>query len=184
MFIEIIIPAVQFEQLNLNRYALEKELDHRLSEIDSGEVTGGGIGLGKVNFDVEVEDTKRVIALEVIRHFFTENKLTFILNGNKRNLYPTLEYLFKAYYHQNWAALHPDIQGNLKYTAPVDEYKSKNPQARILATIDELQLVLSQDLSEEQLKELTKKLGSFYYPPGDKMRYREWLENILAILSK
>ncbi len=60
-FFEIVFRLKDFEFSG--RDEVEDPLDEALQHAGLGEVTGGGVGMGRTNIDVEVTDAKRGLAL-------------------------------------------------------------------------------------------------------------------------
>lgn len=100
-------------------------------------------------------------------------------------LYPKLKYLFSAYFHQDWKLTY-DWQGEKSsFQAVVRDFKNSNPKETVIEAIQELEKLLKQDLSEDELSEiLSVQLGSEIYVPGLGLTYREWLKVILTTLKE
>jgi hypothetical protein len=69
VFLEIIFNAEDFASSPIEgRHEIEDLLERHLSDLDLGEVTGGGAGSGYVIIDVEIDDEQKLDdALSVIR---------------------------------------------------------------------------------------------------------------------
>lgn len=76
-----------------DRHEMEDRLDDALHHARLGEVTGGGIGLGSANIDVEVTDPQRGLALirEVLRSFAIAPSATIRQSGSPSIDHPVYE---------------------------------------------------------------------------------------------
>lgn|SRR5262244_680863 len=74
VFLEIIFNAADFAASGIEgRDEIEDLLEERLSDLDLGEVTGGGAGSGSVIVDVEIDDEQKLDeALSVISRALRE----------------------------------------------------------------------------------------------------------------
>jgi HD superfamily phosphohydrolase YqeK len=100
-------------------------------------------------------------------------------------LYPKLKYFFSAYFHQDWKVVY-DWQGEKpSFQAVVHDFKNSNPKETVVKVIQELEQLLKQDLTEDDLSEiLSNQLGSEIYVSGLGLTYREWLKVILTVLKE
>lgn len=97
--------------------------------------------------------------------------------------YPRLAYLMRAYFHQNWAAGYRRAGAAPTYqqlVADVRDGERAGVVAGILADLDD---VLAQDFSEDDLRELSRRLGSQFSPTGTGTTYRAWLTDVRTILA-
>ena len=85
-----------------------------------------------------------------------------------------LELLLGAYLHEDWADDYPDLWH------AVDDFTEGEPQAapHFRADVDQL---LSERQSEQELQQTLRALGISYYPPGGGWEsYRAWLLAVAA----
>lgn len=90
---------------------------------------------------------------------------------------PPLEYLARAYFHQDWADDAPDALG------VIDLFSQENPRADVLAARDSAAELLAADLSDDELAARFESLGFNYVPQLDGMTEREWLQAVVDRLS-
>lgn len=65
------------------------------------------------------------------------------------------------------------------------KYKAEDPPATVAQTTQELEEFMTLSLPDKELEEVVAyEMGSAYYPPGSGQTYRQWLEEVLAILKK
>jgi hypothetical protein len=87
--------------------------------------------------------------------------------------YPALLALIEAYFHQDWA-----IEGR-GTDEIVDVYLRENETGTALAAADEIDRLLSAQMTEADLRDvLLEQLGSGYDPYGEEISMREWLAHI------
>jgi CdiI immunity protein len=87
--------------------------------------------------------------------------------------------LLACYFHQDWSDEYET--DTLAITAII----SLEPQSQIIAAISELDLILSKNLSEKELKTLTiDKLGCYFNPSVKKQTYQEWLTEVKQTFQK
>jgi hypothetical protein len=85
-----------------------------------------------------------------------------------------LELLLGAYLHEDWADDYPDLWH------AVDDFTDGEPQAARHLRAD-VEQVLSQCQSEQELQHALRQHGIVYYPPGDGWdSYRTWLLAVAA----
>lgn len=84
---------------------------------------------------------------------------------------PALEHLMGAYFHQDWFSEHRDEWENLNDFVDGE-------QALVRRLPGEIELVLSEFSSDEQIKDFLLELGSCYTTRNDPGGYREWLWEI------
>lgn len=99
--------------------------------------------------------------------------------------YPDLMRLFGAYFHPDWKDSYwwdqePD------YRLVVRTYKRGMPEEKVKRAATQLRelIEVTRDLDEEELGELTWRLGSWLNPRGLGMKRREWLAEVLGILEE
>jgi hypothetical protein len=81
--------------------------------------------------------------------------------------------LLQAYLHQDWAEDYSSAWDGLQ--AFLDEEGS----AAATGLVEDIRLVMAEQPSEDQLRELViGELGSGYYPPGDGMGFGAWLAEV------
>lgn len=87
--------------------------------------------------------------------------------------YPALEYLFSAYFHQDWASEHAD-------SGAVMTTFCRNETAEQVADVrHELQKLLAESHDEDELKALLHgPLQSAWAPGQDGPGYRQWLQQL------
>lgn len=92
--------------------------------------------------------------------------------------YPTLENLFAAYFHQDWAMEHatPD--------AVVDHYRRSEAPAQVAAARSDLERLLSRGYDEPALGRAVRDLGSEYDPTREGGTWQAWLERIGERLAR
>ncbi|MCD9032256.1 hypothetical protein LDO32_11025 [Luteimonas sp. Y-2-2-4F] len=91
--------------------------------------------------------------------------------------YPTLENLFAAYFHQDWAAEHATAD------AVIDYYRGAESADQVEAAREELDRLLAQDYDEHALAQLARGLGSEYDPTREGRSWRDWLESLRQRLT-
>jgi len=88
-----------------------------------------------------------------------------------------LEYFFKSYLHEDWEVDHDDVG------AVIADFAASDPH-QVPGAHDEAAELLSRDLDEGELEAELKAIGlDSYYPPGDDMTYRGFLEVLAERLS-
>ena len=86
------------------------------------------------------------------------------------------EYLVKGYFHQDW-----QIEGE-NARAVLDFFASSDPHM-VAGARDAAADMLARNLAEQELEAELEAAGLDYYPPGDGMTYREWLELVVERLT-
>jgi hypothetical protein len=97
--------------------------------------------------------------------------------------YPRLAYLLQAYFHQNWAAEYRREGQTPTYRRVVADVRDREPPGVVAGIIADLDDVIARDLAEEDLRALSRRLGSQFSPPGAGTTYAAWLRDIRAVLA-
>ena len=64
----------------------------------------------------------------------------------------------------------------------IDDAFERNSLPALKQVRTELEVLLKEPYSEKELRKIiTRELSANYYPPGDNLSYREWLNKILAL---
>lgn len=79
---------------------------------------------------------------------------------------------FGGYLHEDWPVEYPGAW------AAVQAYVSETTLESRAAAKEELSTLLYNSDSEEQLRAAVERVLLSYYPPGDGMTYRAWLEKV------
>jgi hypothetical protein len=98
--------------------------------------------------------------------------------------FPELFQFFGGYFYQGWAADYSWEAERPHFAPVVRHFKAVNPPASVARVRNELEDLLALGLSEEELKNALAELGSNFYPPGEQMTHRAWLEAILDVLRE
>lgn len=107
-----------------------------------------------------------------------------MITEDYRKKYYSLQQFLACYFHQDWQeeydwnGMQPDTE------KVVQHYKVENGEDIIGKTIIELQDLLSEKLSEQELRKILMELGNNHYAPATHKTYRKWLEKILEILKE
>ncbi|HEX8092580.1 contact-dependent growth inhibition system immunity protein [Jatrophihabitans sp.] len=89
-----------------------------------------------------------------------------------------LELLLGAYLHEDWAEDYPDLWH------AVDDFTDGEPQSAPHFRAD-VEQVLGQGQSEQEIQQSLRQLGIVYYPLGDGWdSYRAWLLAVAAHVEK
>ncbi|HEY0167231.1 MAG TPA: contact-dependent growth inhibition system immunity protein [Jatrophihabitans sp.] len=89
-----------------------------------------------------------------------------------------LELFLGAYLHEDWADDYPDLWH------AVDDFTDGEPQSAPHFRAD-VEQVLSQCQSEQEIQQRLRQLGIVYYPPGDGWQsHRAWLLAVAAHVDK
>jgi hypothetical protein len=80
--------------------------------------------------------------------------------------------LVGAYLHQDW-----DIDYG-SWSDAVDAYLQEAQPEAISEARRELTALISENPSEERIRDEMDQRGCSYYPPGDGTSYREWLDEL------
>ena len=116
----------------------------------------------------------------------TGKELLQMSDRELRARYPDLMHLFGAYFNQDWKDSYwwdqePD------YRLVVRTYKRDMPEEKVKRAAAQLRelIEVTRDLDEEEeLREITIRLGSCLNPRGLGMERREWLAEVLGILEE
>jgi urease accessory protein UreF len=84
--------------------------------------------------------------------------------------------LFGAYLHQDYDAEYKDAWGAVK------AYRSENSSSFVSRAIAQIDRLLEELKTEEELERASQRLGSAFYPPGTGWTYRDWLTEVARIL--
>ena len=98
--------------------------------------------------------------------------------------FPDLYQFFGGYFYQGWTAGYKWEGTSANFTAVVRHFKAVNPPQMVSRVQNQLQELLSLELSENDLNDALIALGSNFYPPSEKLNSREWLERIAEILRE
>jgi CdiI immunity protein len=96
--------------------------------------------------------------------------------------YADLAFLLQAYFHQNWAATYEHAGTRPSYQRVIVDFRAAEPQ-RVAGVVADLDAVTSQKLPESDLRALSRRLGSQFYPPGIGLTYQAWFEEIRDLLT-
>jgi CdiI immunity protein len=96
--------------------------------------------------------------------------------------YADLAFLLQAYFHQNWAVPYERAGMTPSYQQVVVDFRGAEPQ-RVAGVVADLDAVISQGLPESELRALSRRLGSQFYPPGAGKTYQAWFEEIRDLLT-
>jgi CdiI immunity protein len=89
-----------------------------------------------------------------------------------------LELLMSVYFDEDW-----DLEGKTP-TQLLESFRDDEPEPVVQRAYDQVVELLSQDLDDAELEqELHDRLGLRYYPPGDGLTHREWLEQVARALK-
>jgi hypothetical protein len=89
-----------------------------------------------------------------------------------------LELLFKGYFHQDWT-----LEGETARDV-LQAFRDDEPEPVVQQARDQVLELLSRDLDDHELEEeLHERLGLQYYPPGDGLSHRQWLEQVAEVLK-
>lgn len=94
-----------------------------------------------------------------------------------KTLYPNLDEFFGTYFHQDWR------EDSATALGIVERYLAEWPPEEIREAAQELHRLLAQPLSETELADQMKGLGSFYNPQADGLRYGDWLRKVHQLLA-
>jgi hypothetical protein len=97
--------------------------------------------------------------------------------------YTDLAYLLHAYFHQNWAAPYERAGTTPSYQQVVVDFRAAETPQKVARVVADLDDVIARDLSESELRALSRRLGSQFYPPGVGKTYQAWFEEIRALLA-
>lgn len=86
--------------------------------------------------------------------------------------YKNLEEFLGCYFHQDWAS------DDESASAVVERYLSEWPSDGVLAVVDEIEQLLKETKSEDDLRKAVMKLGCYYEPGADALTYRQWLASV------
>jgi len=87
-----------------------------------------------------------------------------------RDELPCLDKFCSAYFHQDWYRYATDAE------AVIRQYLEEEPRSAVVQAIDEIDRLLSMNLSEEQLRNiLVYDLSCYYDPSFYGISYLEWL---------
>jgi hypothetical protein len=100
-------------------------------------------------------------------------------------VYPKLKYFFSAYFHQDWKSMY-NLEGlKTSYETVVNDFKANNPRETVKQTITEIEFLISQNLLDDELKEIVvDELGANFRPAASGLTYQQWLKSVLDILKK
>lgn len=98
--------------------------------------------------------------------------------------FQALYQFFGGYFYQGWSSDYRWENGKPNFSAVVRHFKAVNPPAAINKVRNELEDLLSNDYEEAELREILSELGNNFYPPSEKLNYRQWLEKILNLLNE
>jgi hypothetical protein len=97
--------------------------------------------------------------------------------------YADLAYLLHAYFHQNWAAPYERAGTTPSYQQVVMDFRAAEAPQKVARVVAELDEVVARGLSESELRALSRRLGSQFYPPGVGKTYQAWFEEIRDLLT-
>jgi hypothetical protein len=98
-------------------------------------------------------------------------------------LYPDLGYLLKGYFHQNWAAISDPTGNPPSYRRVAAKFRAVETHVKVARVVADLNQVIAESLTEPELRALTLRLGSQFYPPGAGVSYQAWLTDLRDILA-
>lgn len=91
--------------------------------------------------------------------------------------YPTLENLFAAYFHQDWAVEHGSADEVIAY------YRRSETPEQVARAGGEAEALLGEGLDEATLGARISALGSEYDPTRDGATWRGWLQRLARALG-
>lgn len=89
-------------------------------------------------------------------------------------MYPSLQHLLGAYFHQDCFDDSPDADAVLR------DYLRDSSIQKIAATLSDVRQLLGQEKDEEALAATLLGLGSFYLPAADGLTSKQWLERLVV----
>lgn len=98
--------------------------------------------------------------------------------------FPELYQFFGGYFYQGWATDYRWEGNSPNFNAVVRHFKAVNPPATVMNVRTELEELLAIELSEEELSQALKHLGSNFYPTGQNLTFHQWITQILEILNE
>lgn len=87
-----------------------------------------------------------------------------------------------GYFHQDWHYDYDSKDAKPEIEDVVRHYKSEAGKDTIGKVTQEIESLLSENLSEAELRKILIKLGNSHYAPATHETYKKWLESILQIL--
>jgi hypothetical protein len=94
--------------------------------------------------------------------------------------------LFGGYLNQSWIDIYIWEGNKPTYQPLIRKYKTEDTQEGIDKTIAQLKdiIIIGKGSDEENWGNILDGLSLGYYPPGDNLKYEEWLEDVLKILEE
>jgi hypothetical protein len=84
--------------------------------------------------------------------------------------FPNLFQLLGGYFHQDWCLDDPNAEAALR------RYMNDTVPGQVQDTVNEIDALLTKNLSDDQLKQmLLVDLGCYYDPTADNITHAEWL---------
>jgi hypothetical protein len=87
-----------------------------------------------------------------------------------------LELLMSVYFDQDW-----DLEGETAIEK-LKSFREDEPDPVVQRAYEQVVELLAQDLDEPELEAELYRHGLRYYPPGDGMTHRQWLEQVAQVL--
>ena len=83
-----------------------------------------------------------------------------------------------AYLHQDWPLDHEDVWD------AVQEFARQSSASDLAAALTRAERLRAEDLGEEGLRRvLVDDIGLGYWPPGDGLTFRTWLDQLIEVLA-
>jgi CdiI immunity protein len=92
--------------------------------------------------------------------------------------YPAISFFFEAYLHQDWRLDYPSVTG------AVASYAEDSDRQTMDDAIRDLTAILETQTNEEELAEISHKLGLSDDPVAQGHSYRSWLSSLLATMAE
>jgi hypothetical protein len=87
-----------------------------------------------------------------------------------------LRLLMSGYFDEDW-----DLNGETAMEV-LRSFREDEPEPVVQHAYDQVVELLSRNLEEPELEAELERLGLGYYPPGDGLTHREWLEQVAEVL--
>lgn len=97
--------------------------------------------------------------------------------------YPALYQLLAPYFASYWHELYIWDDKEPNYRDIIELFITENTQESILATIEDMNKLLSQNYSDNEVGDILRSHGSNFRPMGVNLTNKQWVENVLEILT-
>lgn len=88
-----------------------------------------------------------------------------------------LELLMSVYFDEEF-----DLEGKTAMDV-LKSFREDEPEPVVQRAYDQVVELLSRDLDEAELEAELERLGLRYYPPGEGLSHRAWLEQVAQVLK-